>query len=114
MGAKAGCYGSLPELVLPESVGSCDVGDLEKELESVVDLIDPAEVHAEEQRTQHNLRAVVHVLQRLLPEPVRHLVHLGATSFDVQDTAVALRMADVVRVVIMPLLLLLRRCLLTL
>jgi len=95
----------LPDAVLSESSGSRDVSDLEQELESVVDLIDPAEVHAEEQHTRHNLRAVVNVLQRLLPESVRHLVHLGATSFDVQDTAAALRIADAVRVVIMPLLL---------
>lgn len=78
---------------------------LERELDAAVDAIDPAEVHAEEQTTRHNLRAVVRVLQRLLPESARHLVHLGATSFDIQDTATALRIGGAVRAVVLPLLL---------
>ena len=92
----------LPDAVRP---APADVGDLERALDAAVDAIDPAEVHAEEQVTRHNLRAVVHVLQRRLPESVRHLVHLGATSFDVQDTATALRIGGAVRAVVLPLLL---------
>lgn len=93
--------------MVPATVGpiSCDGRDLERAIQAAADAIDPAEVHAEEQLTRHNLRAVVHVLQRRLPEPVRHLVHLGATSFDVQDTAAALRIGGAVRGVVMPLLL---------
>ena len=79
--------------------------ELQQALDAAASAIDPAEVHAEEQVTRHNLRAVVHVLQRRLPESVRHLVHLGATSFDIQDTATALRIGGAVRAVVVPLLL---------
>ena len=95
----------LPDAVPPDSPRRHSGDDLERALNAAADAIDPAEVHAEEQRTRHNLRAVVHVLQRRLPESVRHLVHLGATSFDVQDTATALRIGDATRAVILPLLL---------
>ena len=78
---------------------------VERALDAAVEAIDPAEVQAEEEITRHNLRAVVRVLQRRLPAPVRHLVHLGATSFDIQDTATALRIGGAVRAVALPLLL---------
>jgi adenylosuccinate lyase len=66
--------------------------------------IDPEEVYEEEKKTQHNIRALVNVLKRLVPEAVRPLVHLGATSADILDTATALRIRDTVRSVILPLL----------
>jgi adenylosuccinate lyase len=73
-------------------------------LDRVGDEITPEEVYAEEQKTQHNVRALVNVLKRHLPEKVRPLVHLGATSVDILDTAAALRYRDVVLTVILPLL----------
>lgn len=93
--------------MVPDAVRNAPGGgeELQQALESAVAAVDPAEVHAEEQVTRHNLRAVVHVLQRRLPESVRHLVHLGATSFDIQDTAAALRIGGAVRSVVVPLLL---------
>ena len=93
--------------MVPEAVRHAPGGseELQRTLDAAVAAVDPAEVHAEEQVTRHNLRAVVHVLQRRLPESVRHLVHLGATSFDVQDTATALRIGGAVRAVVLPLLL---------
>ena len=63
-----------------------------------------AEVYAEEETTRHHVRALVNVIQRHLPEDIRHLVHLGATSVDVLDTASALRYRGVVREVLLPLL----------
>ena len=92
----------LPAAIRPAAP---DRAALERRLDAVVDAIDPAEVHAEEETTRHNLRAVVRVLQRHLPESARHLVHLGATSFDIQDTATALRVGGAVRAVVLPLLL---------
>ena len=59
--------------------------------------ITPEEVYEEEARTQHNVRALVNVLKRHLPEEVRPFVHLGATSVDILDTAAALRYRDAVR-----------------
>ncbi len=98
----------VPDAVRP---GPGSGEELQQALDATAAAVDPAEVHAEEQVTRHNLRAVVNVLQRRLPESVRHLVHLGATSFDIQDTATALRIGGAVRAVVVPLLLDLTDCL---
>ena len=63
------------------------------------------EVSAEEQKTQHNVRALVNVMTRRLPASLAPLVHLGATSVDILDTAMALRCRDAARVVVLPILL---------
>jgi adenylosuccinate lyase len=72
---------------------------------SVVQAVSPEEVYAEEKKTQHNVRALVNVLKRGLPEPLRPYVHLGATSVDILDTAASMRYRDAVQKVILPLLL---------
>src|SRR5271157_5350860 len=66
-------------------------------LDRAAEEIDPEEVYAEEKKTQHNVRALVNVLKRRLPQPVRHLLHLGATSADILDTASSLRFRDTMR-----------------
>jgi len=76
--------------------------------------IRPEEVNAEEEKTRHDLRALVNVLGRKVPASVRHLVHLGATSYDIRDTASALQVRDAVREVILPLLIRLERVLIDL
>ncbi len=63
------------------------------------------EVYTEEQVTKHNIRALVRVIKRNLPEEVGHLVHVGATSVDILDTANALRYRSAVREVVLPRLL---------
>ncbi len=73
-------------------------------LDRAAEEIEPAQVYAEEKKTQHNIRALVNVLKRALPQPVKHLLHLGATSADILDTAAALRFRDALRRVILPLL----------
>jgi len=85
------------------------------ELDRAAGEIDPEQVYAEEKETQHNIRALVNVLKRRLPAPLRPLLHLGATSADILDTASALRFRDTLRSVILPLLcelegVLIRRC----
>ncbi len=68
-------------------------------------VVTAAEVYEEEETTRHNIRAVVNVIQRHLPAEITHLVHLGATSVDILDTAAAMRYRDVTRLVVVPLLL---------
>jgi adenylosuccinate lyase len=63
------------------------------------------EVYAEEEKTRHNVRALVNVLKRHLPPGAAPYVHLGATSVDILDTAAALRYKDAVFSVLLPLLL---------
>jgi adenylosuccinate lyase len=66
--------------------------------------VDPEEVYIEEEKTHHNIRALVNVLKRKVPEDLSALVHLGATSVDILDTSLSWRMAGVSREVVLPLL----------
>jgi adenylosuccinate lyase len=84
-------------------------------IDTAAEAVDPEQVYAEEKKTQHNVRALVNVMKRFLPETARPLLHLGATSMDILDTAAALRYRDALRSVILPLLcdvesVLIRRC----
>jgi adenylosuccinate lyase len=69
---------------------------------------DPAAVYAEEEKTRHNIRALVNVFQRELAgagaADLAPLVHLGATSADILDTARSLAVRDAVRGILLPLL----------
>lgn len=73
-------------------------------LDNVAQNIDPAAVYAEEEKTRHNIRALVNVLKTLVPADTAPLVHLGATSVDILDTAFAYRVRESVVNVIVPLL----------
>jgi adenylosuccinate lyase len=73
-------------------------------LEKAGAAVDPAEVYAEEEKTRHNIRALVNVVKRKVPPDLAHLVHLGATSVDILDTSLAFRMKGVTAGVILPLL----------
>lgn len=65
--------------------------------------ITAAEVYEEEQKTKHDIRALVDVIQsRVRSDDAKPFVHLGATSYDVVDTANALRYRDAVLDVIIP------------
>ncbi len=78
--------------------------ELLQEVEALPGRVPVEEVYREEETTRHNVRAVVNVVQRYLPEGVRHLVHLGATSVDILDTAASMRYRDVSHHVVVPLL----------
>lgn len=78
--------------------------DLMAVLDTVEAEISPAEVYEEEEKTQHNIRALVNVLKRKVPPEVAPYVHLGATSVDILDTAQSMRIRDVVKKVILPVL----------
>jgi len=75
---------------------------IERKLDAVAVTIDPSLVYAEEEKTKHNIRALVNVLKRMVPEQVAPLVHLGATSVDILDTALSVRVRDCVQKVILP------------
>ncbi|WP_010254655.1 lyase family protein [Treponema primitia] len=77
---------------------------LKASLEAAGAKIDPAEVYAEEEKTKHNIRALVNVLKTKVPPETAPLVHLGATSVDILDTALSYRMTGVTREVALPLL----------
>ncbi|MEM9423802.1 MAG: lyase family protein [Spirochaetota bacterium] len=64
--------------------------------------IAPEEVYREEEKTRHNIRALVNVMVSKVPETYRSYVHLGATSMDIVDTANAMRLRDAMQQVVLP------------
>lgn len=60
------------------------------------------EVYEEEKRTKHDIRALVNIIRSKVSDETKPFVHLGATSYDVVDTANALRYKDAVLNVIIP------------
>jgi adenylosuccinate lyase len=71
-------------------------------IEAAAESVDPAEVYEEEEKTKHNIRALVNVLQRKVPADVASLVHMGATSVDILDTAKSLSIREACRRVVLP------------
>ena len=71
-------------------------------LDQAAENIDPQEVYQEEEKTKHNIRALVNVLKTKVPANLGPLVHLGATSVDILDTALSCRMRDVTQNVVLP------------
>ena len=64
--------------------------------------ISAAEVAAEEERTRHDIRALVNVIRAKTTHASRRFVHLGATSYDIVDSANAGRYRDAVERVVLP------------
>ncbi|HSV56610.1 MAG TPA: lyase family protein [Magnetospirillaceae bacterium] len=75
-----------------------------RELDALEGSVDPGEVAREEAKTRHNIRALVNILASKVPAELAHLVHLGATSADILDTARALQFRSAVLEVLLPLL----------
>jgi len=48
----------------------------------------------EREITKHDIRALVRIMQEIMPEPLRRFVHIPLTSYDVIDTARALQFKD--------------------
>jgi adenylosuccinate lyase len=77
--------------------------DLYEIVDKLPETVTPAEVYTEEEITHHNIRALVRVMKRYLPEKLRPYVHLGATSVDILDSAQSLRISHAVKRVFLPL-----------
>ncbi|MFP4114309.1 MAG: lyase family protein [Spirochaetota bacterium] len=81
----------------------------ERAVRELEDRVKPDDVYEEERRTHHNIRALVRVIKHNLPDEAASLVHVGATSVDILDTANALRCRDAALRVIVPRLVRLER-----
>lgn len=100
-------YSAKAEAALVKTHVYLNLDDPEKYyslIDEAMDRIVPDEVYAEEEKTQHHIRALVNVIKRYMPEELRPYVHLGATSVDIMDTSASMRIRDAVRNVILPLL----------
>jgi adenylosuccinate lyase len=73
-----------------------------EEVEKACESISAEEVYAEEEKTKHNIRALVNCIKRKVSDEAKPFVHLGATSNDIIDTANALRYKELFKKVIIP------------
>ncbi|MBI5787379.1 MAG: adenylosuccinate lyase [Candidatus Schekmanbacteria bacterium] len=73
-----------------------------QDVENACSDIDPEAVYAEEQRIQHNIRALVNCIKRKVSQEANPYLHLFATSADIMDTASALRFKDLFHKVVIP------------
>ncbi|MDR1239079.1 MAG: adenylosuccinate lyase [Treponema sp.] len=73
-------------------------------LEKAAASVSPEDVYAEEEKTRHNIRALVNVLKKKVPPELAPLVHLGATSVDILDTGLSWRIREATEKVVLPLL----------
>ncbi len=64
--------------------------------------VSAAEVADEEAKTRHDVRALVNAIRARVPDDAKRFVHLGATSYDIVDTANALRYRECVEGVLLP------------
>ena len=76
--------------------GLCD------EIVETASKVNAADVYEEEKRTKHDIRALVNVIRSGVSDEAKPFVHLSATSYDVVNTANALRYKDAVMNVIIP------------
>ena len=76
--------------------------DIAKEIIDASQKITAEEVYAEEERIKHDIRALVNCIKRKVSDKAKPYVHLFATSYDIIDTANALRFKDATFKVILP------------
>ncbi|MCK4520697.1 adenylosuccinate lyase [Candidatus Parcubacteria bacterium] len=70
-----------------------------------------AEIYEEEARIKHDIRALVNCITNKVSNEAKPFVHLGATSFDIIDTANAARYKDFIKTIFLPSLITLERVL---
>ena len=86
-------YKAIVERALAETLAKCGIcpPNAAKEIAKATESITAREVEEEEERVKHDIRALVNVIQRKVSTEARPYVHLTATSYDIVDTANALR-----------------------
>lgn len=73
-----------------------------REIASACSIVTTAEIYEEESRIKHDIRALVNCIKDKVSDDAKPFVHLAATSFDIIDTANAMRYKDFVEQVFLP------------
>lgn len=73
-----------------------------REVEAACDALTPEEVYLEEQKTKHNIRALVNCIRHRVSEEARPFIHWSATSVDIMDTSAAIRYRDAAEHLVLP------------
>jgi adenylosuccinate lyase len=81
--------------------GVCS-GAVADEIERATSQVTCQEVYEEEDRIHHDIRALVNCIRARVSDEAKPIVHMAATSYDIVDTANAMRFQDVVTHVFLP------------
>ena len=97
-------YQALVEAALVRTLakqGLCSK-EIAREVEQACRRVSAEEVYKEEDKIRHDVRALVNVIRRQVSKEAKPFVHFGATSYDIVDTASALRYQEATRMVLLP------------
>ncbi len=72
------------------------------EIEAACRSVTVEEVYAEEDRIKHDIRALVNCIRNRVSDAAKPFVHMTATSYDIVDTANALRYTEAVQRALIP------------
>ncbi len=95
---KAKVESSLVRILAERGFCSQEVA---REVELASREIDVDDVYREEERIKHDIRALVNILRNKVSDEAKPFIHAMATSYDIVDTANALRYRDAVREVLL-------------
>jgi adenylosuccinate lyase len=95
---KAKVESALVQVLAKRGLCSLEVA---REVEGASKQISAEEVYREDARIKHDIRALVNTLRNRVSEKAKPFIHMMATSYDIVDTANALRYRDAVKAVIL-------------
>jgi len=96
---KAKVEAALAQTLAKRGICPKEIAD---EIARAADQVTANEVYAEEDRIKHDIRALVNIIRSRVSEEAKPYVHATATSYDIVDTANALRYKEAVRNVLIP------------
>lgn len=99
IGYKLLVESALVRVLCKRGICSKSVAD---EISAACDRVTAEEVYEEEDRIRHDIRALVNCIRRKVSDEAKPYVHMTATSYDIIDTANAMRMRDVMSDVVIP------------
>jgi len=73
-----------------------------KQIEKSAMKVKAEEVYAEEKKIKHDVRALVNVIRKRVSKEAKPFVHFSATSYDIVDTASALRYKEATEELVLP------------
>lgn len=73
-----------------------------REVEDAIKTITCDKAYQEEQKTRHNIRALVNLIQKNVSKEAKPYIHLTATSYDIVDTAKSLQYKEVTEAIVLP------------
>lgn len=97
-------YQAYVEAALAKALADFGICDAETagQIESAAAKVTAAAVADAEKTTQHDIKALVNVIKRELPETAQPYVHFGATSYDIVATALSLQLRTATQELLIP------------